>query len=239
MNSDSGSDRQAKTPQAVEGEASQSGPKGIAQPVPPSPTAEVELLPCPFCGGEGVKCFHVDGPVRTRHWVLCRDCHACPGDKLSEAAASTAWNTRTPQQTEAVEACIADVWRQAEDNHRRYSDMGDHESEIRFLALGLTGEAGELANFVKKRWRDGDDHDEDIRKEIADVCAYAFMLASTMGMSPPDLISTIAAKQQVFIAKMKVRDCLHPYIDSSGYCHDCRRKPFAALSPIKGDSNVR
>lgn len=100
---------------------------------------------------------------------------------------------------------IVDVWKQAEDNHRRYSDTGDRENDIRFLTLGLTGEAGEVANFVKKRWRDGDGHDDDICLEIADVCAYAFMLASTMGMTPDDLIATIADKQRVFIAKMEAR----------------------------------
>ena len=36
------------------------------------------------------------------------------------------------------DANISDVWQQAEDNHRRYSDTGDHESDIRFLALGMT-----------------------------------------------------------------------------------------------------
>jgi NTP pyrophosphatase (non-canonical NTP hydrolase) len=109
-----------------------------------------------------------------------------------------------------MEENIADVWRQADENHRRYSDTGDRENDIRFLTLGLTGEAGEVANFVKKRWRDGDGHDEEIQKEIADVCAYAFMLANTMGMTPADLIRTIAEKQQVFIAKMQARAALSP-----------------------------
>lgn len=103
---------------------------------------------------------------------------------------------------------ISGVWKQAQDNHRRYSDTGDLENDIRFLTLGLTGEAGEVANFVKKRWRDGDGHDQDIRYEIADVCAYAFMLASTMGMEPADLIATIAEKQQVFVNKMNIRELL-------------------------------
>lgn len=102
-------------------------------------------------------------------------------------------------------ADISGVWAQARRNHRAYSDTGNREDDIRFLALGLTGEAGELANFVKKRWRDGDGHDDAIRKEIADVCAYAFMLADTMGMGPQDLVSTIAEKQAVFVAKMKAR----------------------------------
>lgn len=97
------------------------------------------------------------------------------------------------------------VWDQAQENHGQWSNMGDLESDIRFLSLGLTGEAGELANFVKKRWRDGDDHTDDIRKEIADVCAYAFMLASTMGMSPRELLAVMAEKQRVFIDKMKAR----------------------------------
>lgn len=111
-----------------------------------------------------------------------------------------------PASRDEEVAGITAVWAQAEENHRRYSDTGDQEGDIRFLTLGLTGEAGEVANFVKKRWRDGDGHDEDIRKEIADVCAYAFMLANTMGMSPADLIHTIADKQAVFVAKMSARD---------------------------------
>lgn len=97
------------------------------------------------------------------------------------------------------------VWEQADENHRAHSDMGDREQDIRFLALGLTGEAGELANFIKKRWRDGDSHTDAIGKEIADVCAYAFMLANVMGLSPGELLDIMAEKQRVFVEKMKVR----------------------------------
>lgn len=112
------------------------------------------------------------------------------------------------QRIDLMRADISGVWQQAENNHRIYSDTGDKERDIQFLTLGLTGEAGEVANFVKKRWRDGDGHDADIRKEIADVCAYAFMLANTMGMAPRDLIDTIAEKQAVFVAKMDARAAL-------------------------------
>lgn len=101
-----------------------------------------------------------------------------------------------------TDTALRDVWLQARENHANYSSKGDLESDIRFFALGLAGEAGELANFVKKRWRDGEGHDQDIRYEIADVCAYAFMLADRLGMTPADLIATIAEKQQVFIEKM-------------------------------------
>lgn len=97
------------------------------------------------------------------------------------------------------------VWMQAAANHRTHSATGSRESDIHFLALGLSGEAGELANFVKKRWRDGDGHDQAIKYEVADVCAYAFMLANEMGMCPSDLIATIAEKQRVFLEKMAAR----------------------------------
>ena len=100
---------------------------------------------------------------------------------------------------------LAVVWRQARENHANYSATGDRETDIRFFALGLAGEAGEVANFVKKRWRDGDGHDADLRAEVADVFAYNIMLADALGMSPDDLIAEVARKQQVFIAKMKAR----------------------------------
>lgn len=102
----------------------------------------------------------------------------------------------------ALAEAFTGVWEQARQNHITYSATGSREDDIRFLALGLTGEAGELANFIKKRWRDREPHDDDICKEIADVCAYAFMLADTMMMTPGDLIEMISRKQQVFIAKM-------------------------------------
>jgi len=53
-----------------------------------------DLKPCPFCGGEALKCNRVMLPKA--HWVLCKNCGACPGDRDTEAAAITAWNTRTP-----------------------------------------------------------------------------------------------------------------------------------------------
>lgn len=111
-----------------------------------------------------------------------------------------------PHDISELGAALVSVWGQACSNHDRYSATGDIEQDIRFFTIGLSGEAGELANFVKKRWRDGDGHDQDIKYEVADVCAYAFMLADCMGMTPADLVSTIAEKQQSFIAKMRARD---------------------------------
>lgn len=102
-------------------------------------------------------------------------------------------------------ADISGIWAQAQRNHEMYSDTGDLEGDIRFFALGIAGEAGEVANFVKKRWRDGDGHDEDLRMECADVLAYTLMLAWKLGMTPQSLIDMVEHKQQVFIAKMEAR----------------------------------
>lgn len=60
---------------------------------------------------------------------------------------------------------------------------------IRYLALCMAGEAGELANLVKKEWR-GDklDHDEwlaKLKSELSDVGNYAFMLAEALGVDLP------------------------------------------------------
>lgn len=97
------------------------------------------------------------------------------------------------------------VWVQARSNHNRYSHTGDDESDIRFLTLGVVGEAGELANFVKKRWRDHKDHHNDICMEIADIFAYTIMLADRMGMGPDSLIDLVAYKQKVFVEKMEAQ----------------------------------
>lgn len=56
------------------------------------------------------------------------------------------------------------------------------DADRRFLALALVGEAGELANVVKKEWRgdftaDDPRYIESIREELADVQIYLYLLA--------------------------------------------------------------
>ena len=62
------------------------------------------------------------------------------------------------------------------------------EHKIMYPALGLAGEAGEVANKVKKLIRDGEDtmpHDwkEQLASEIGDVLWYCAALASDLDMS--------------------------------------------------------
>jgi NTP pyrophosphatase (non-canonical NTP hydrolase) len=61
--------------------------------------------------------------------------------------------------------------------------------------LALCGEAGELANYVKKEWR-GDKldlvaHRAKIESEVADVGNYIFMIAEVLGI---DLLSAMRDK---------------------------------------------
>jgi len=64
----------------------------------------------------------------------------------------------------------------------------------RFLALALCGEAGELANIVKKRWRDGADLTEEARDEIADVRVYLELLAKCFGIKGEKLDAWVEQK---------------------------------------------
>ena len=52
----------------------------------------------------------------------------------------------------------------------------------------IAGEAGELANFLKKMVRDGVDNKEDIAKEMADVIIYLDLLSSLLNIDLPSAI---------------------------------------------------
>ncbi len=60
-----------------------------------------------------------------------------------------------------------------------------YHDKLRFMVLALCGEAGELANLVKKNWR-GDtgymEREADMVTELADVANYAFMIAEMLGV---------------------------------------------------------
>lgn len=74
-------------------------------------------------------------------------------------------------------------------------------TDERFLALGLCGEAGELANMIKKRWRDGVDLTEDIKDEIADVRVYLELLAKCFDIEGSKLDKRVQQK----LAKVAVK----------------------------------
>lgn len=80
-------------------------------------------------------------------------------------------------------------------------------SAIEYCALGLAGEAGEIANKVKKLVRDGDNGEKRkaIRDEVGDVLWYASQLLSELGGFSLD---TVAADNLKKLAARKKRGTL-------------------------------
>jgi NTP pyrophosphatase (non-canonical NTP hydrolase) len=63
-----------------------------------------------------------------------------------------------------------------------YPDRGTgSKAEFSYLALGLVGEAGEVAEKIKKYLRDGTFEPDLIAKEIGDVLWYAARLSDALG----------------------------------------------------------
>ena len=84
-----------------------------------------------------------------------------------------------------------------------YPNMG---SDFTYPALGLVGEAGEIANKLKKVIRDNsgilsDDVRESVSDEIGDVLWYAAQLATEMGAD----LNTIAQRNIDKLASRKER----------------------------------
>jgi NTP pyrophosphatase (non-canonical NTP hydrolase) len=78
-------------------------------------------------------------------------------------------------------------------------------TDERFLALAICGEAGELANYIKKRWRDGADLTEEIRDEIADIRVYLELLAKCFGIEGAKLDDRVQSKLLKVVEKHKAR----------------------------------
>lgn len=57
--------------------------------------------------------------------------------------------------------------------------------ELMYAALGLSGEAGEVANVIKKLYRDGDNTEKRamVAKELGDVMWYAARIAQALDVS--------------------------------------------------------
>lgn len=82
--------------------------------------------------------------------------------------------------------------------------------KVMYPALGLTGEAGEVADKVKKIYRDhdgviDDDRKKEIAKEIGDVLWYAAALCSDLGIN----LESVALNNRDKLASRKERGVLH------------------------------
>lgn len=65
----------------------------------------------------------------------------------------------------------------------------DCEKNPFFLGLALAGEAGEVANVLKKEIRDNSVMQESLESEMADVYVYLLLLAKTRGVDSLDRIT--------------------------------------------------
>jgi|SRR5210317_688002 NTP pyrophosphatase (non-canonical NTP hydrolase) len=91
-------------------------------------------------------------------------------------------------------------------NFNEYQEMAkstaiyDKKHQILYPALGLAGEAGEVANKVKKLIRDGYEENKDYRQtvaaEIGDVLWYCAVLASDIGYELSDIAFSNTVKLQ-------------------------------------------
>ena len=100
-----------------------------------------DLKPCPFCGGEAVDFYRANtgatadwcGPVD--HWVCCTgECGASTCMHGTKDEAIAAWNTRTADRIEALEAenerlreALGDL---IEAVQRRTADLGGYDGRF-------------------------------------------------------------------------------------------------------------
>lgn len=78
-------------------------------------------------------------------------------------------------------------------------------TDERFLTLALCGEVGELANMIKKRWRDDADLSEEIKDELADIRVYLELLAKCFGVEGEKLNTQVQNKLKKVVEKHKMR----------------------------------
>lgn len=94
-----------------------------------------------------------------------------------------------------------------------------HQIGLAYCAMGLTGEAGEVADKIKKLYRDDDlhslnavsymtvmdEHKEAIGKELGDVLWYITAMANELGLS----LEEIAQKNYDKLIKRRETNTLH------------------------------
>lgn len=71
---------------------------------------------------------------------------------------------------------------------RTWQRHSDESANLGYLTLGLNGEAGEVAEHVKKRLRHGKDLDRDaLKKELGDMLWYLAVMAYELGFRLEDV----------------------------------------------------
>ncbi len=71
---------------------------------------------------------------------------------------------------------------------------GPDRERLAYLGLGLTGEAGEVAELIKKLLRDGAWSPEKLGDELGDVFYYLSALCVAAGQKPSHILAASRAK---------------------------------------------
>lgn len=76
--------------------------------------------------------------------------------------------------------------------------------DVRYMSLALCGEAGELANLVKKQWGNYQSIDpDDVKRELAGVVNHCIHQMINLGMTPEDLDKYCSEKADRFFSRLK------------------------------------
>jgi NTP pyrophosphatase (non-canonical NTP hydrolase) len=76
---------------------------------------------------------------------------------------------------------------------------------LSYLGLGLAGEAGEVADHIKKLLRDGEASwsPDEVAAELGDLVYYWAALCAAVGRSPAEILSASRSKVEARIASSR------------------------------------
>ena len=92
----------------------------------------------------------------------------------------------TSEDIDRFEAANAVEMDEYQDKARKYA-IYQKQYRIVYPTLGLSSEAGEVADKIKKWIRDGDTNKEDLARELGDVLWYIAMIAEDLGYPLSDI----------------------------------------------------
>lgn len=87
--------------------------------------------------------------------------------------------------------------------HHRFMATAEFEvgsvSDLRFNALAMCGEAGEVANAIKKGWRGDSLNIDNLRDELGDVFSYWTHLVHCAGFTVEEIVTRSVEKAGAYI----------------------------------------
>lgn len=94
--------------------------------------SEIELLPCPFCGGKAADIFTVgDISEKRRYTVKCRICFSGVGHYADTKRAIEMWNTRKP-----MERIVEQLEKQKITAFLTIANTGDKSLDLAYKKVG-------------------------------------------------------------------------------------------------------